>query len=198
MPVALNPSERRKVCLAGEPEVGKTSLLRRLAPQAAKTTAMPTMDATVTEWEVPVGRGPDRVEVWLTIWDVVGSPGPDELADGAYFFAAQGVLAVGDLTRPATIRALPTWIEAARRVAGSVPVVVLGNRADLPFAPGADEALTAIGQAFEAPIWRASARSGENVEAAARGLAEAIVASSSRRRPAVSELPDGRAHRRIP
>ena len=61
----------------------------------------------------------------------MGQKGFRELLQQAYFYGAQGVIAVCDSTRQETFNELDHWIESTYDVAGRIPVVVLGNKADL-------------------------------------------------------------------
>ena len=175
---------RAKVCLLGEAGVGKTSLVRRFVFDQYSDKYYPTLGAMVTKKELTVQYAESTLQVLLLVWDIMGEPSFREVVADAYFPGSQGLLAVGDLTRPPTVRSLPEWVEAAWRVTGRIPVALLGNKADLPAEPGAQEALTDIGASYDAPRWRTSARTGENVEAAfsslARTLTGALLASGPR------------------
>lgn len=165
---------KAKVCLVGEASVGKTSLVRRFVYDQFDDRYFSTIGAKVTKREMDVRLENREVRVVLTIWDIMGEPSFRELLKEAYFAGAQGILAVADLTRPHTFPALREWVDAARKVSGPVPLAVLGNKADLPAARGAEEAITEVRTALRVPFERTSAKSGENVEVAFTGLVEAI------------------------
>lgn len=170
---------KAKVALVGEASVGKSSLVRRFVFDAFDDP--PTPGATITRKEVTVRVAEQSVDVVLMINDVLGEPSLRDVLKDACFLEVQGVLAIGDLTRPGTLGPLPDWIRAARSVSGSVPVALLGNKTDLTEADGASGALCQLADTLGAPSWRTSAKTGENVESAFSGLSRAIVTEALRR-----------------
>lgn len=110
------------------------------------------------------------------IHDVMGHQSFLRLFKESYFQGVQGVLAVFDTTRLPTLLSLPRWIDAAREVVGNVPLFVLGNKADLRDRneATAERISEALGR-YECRILRSSAKTGDNVEEAFRGIAGAIL-----------------------
>ncbi len=165
---------KAKVCLVGDAAVGKSSLARRYVLDQFDDSYITTLGAKVTKKEVrlddPEGSGPLVVD--LTIWDIMGQPTFRDLLREAYFWDAQGVLAVVDLTRRDTLDHLAAWIEAVVRTVGPAPAVVAVNKADRPAdaAYGEADAVRAA-EAFGADVLLTSAKTGSNVEAAFRRLA---------------------------
>jgi len=187
----LQPMESMKarVCLVGESGVGKTSLVRRFVFNEFDDRYVQTLGAKVARKYVAIEFEGHPVHVVLTILDIMGEPEFRDLLQEAYFHEVQGVVAVAELTRPDTVRALPEWIGAARRVSGPVPVTVLGNKADLTVAEGALDAVQEVARAVHAPSWQTSSKTGKSVDAAFAGLSRAIVAEALRggeREPVVS------------
>ncbi len=174
---------KAKVCLVGDAGVGKTSLVRRYVLDQFGDQYISTLGAKVTKKELrlddPKDGGP--VLFSLTIWDIMGQPSFRDLLRDAYFGGARGILAVADLTRRETLDHLPSWIDAVVRTAGSVPVVVAANKADLvaKVAYGRPDIVRAA-DAFEADVFLTSAKTGTNVEEAFRRLASHVLAGTSR------------------
>lgn len=171
---------KSKVCLVGEAAVGKTSMVRRFVLDEFDDRYVTTLGAKVSKKEVVVDV-PDedrRVQLDMTVWDIMGEKGFRELLQDAYFQGARGILAVADLTRYSTLKELDDWVTSVFRVAGELPVVYAVNKVDLR-----DEVMILFGQkeieqhakAFAAPWMYTSAKTGENVEAAFRALGEKIV-----------------------
>src|SRR5207249_9572463 len=52
-----------------------------------------------------------QVKMDMTIWDIMGEKGFRELLKDAYFYGANGILAVADLTRRKTLDELDDWID---------------------------------------------------------------------------------------
>lgn len=158
---------KMKISLAGEAAVGKTSLIRRFVYDQFEDKYVVTLGAKVTKKslvvEDPGGRGEAHVD--LSIWDIMGEKFLRELLREAYFYGAQGILAVCDVTRAETLADLGDWKTAIEKVAGEVPIVVLANKSDLEGEAVVDEGdLRAFCEAWSAPYLFTSAKTGANVE----------------------------------
>ena len=171
-----------KVCLVGEAGVGKSSLVRRFVYNQFDERYLPTLGANISKKDLVVETPRGPVGVVLTVWDIMGAATFRDLLKDAYFPEAQGVLAVADLTRPETVTALPTWIDAVHSVSGRVPVVVLGNKSDLPAAPGAQGELDKLPEDFAVEKHITSAKTGQGVDQAFSTLAVVTVLSVDPRR----------------
>ena len=168
-----------KLTLIGEQAVGKTSLVRRFVAHSFDEKYITTLGFVVSKKTVTVDRPAGPVEADLVISDIMGKQAFLDLFGNAYFHGTQGVLAVFDVTRKETLATLGTWIMKMQDQAGSMPVVVLGNKIDLSdrrATTDADvsEALRAVGPAG---LLYTSAKTGENVEEAFLRLTRAILDS---------------------
>jgi len=167
---------KAKVCLVGEHGVGKTSLIRRYVLDEFDDRYIVTLGAKVSKREMTftlARRG--EVHMDMTVWDIMGSRGFRELLREAYFHGAQGILAACDITRYETLTDLDDWIEAVFRTVKPVPIVFAVNKVDLEdrAAFGEPQVRESAG-AFGASYFYASAKTGQNVEAAFRALGSAI------------------------
>jgi|SRR3990172_1207511 len=183
------PEELRmksKVCLVGEGAVGKTCVIRRFIHDQFEDKYISTLGAKVSKKEVSVaGNGGEEFRVDLTVWDIMGEKGFRELLKEAYFHGAQGILAVCDITRKNTLNELNDWISAVNKVTGPIPLLFLGNKADLAdSAQVSDEDLRKFAGTHKAPYYFTSARTGQNVEQAFRQLAQLIAAKNTPRQVA--------------
>src|SRR2546425_3064441 len=91
-----------KVCLAGEPMVGKTSLIRRYVLDEYEDRYIATLGTKITKKKVTVPAAPrdgQPVAVDIILWDIMGASTIRELLKEAYYHGAMGILAVADLTR---------------------------------------------------------------------------------------------------
>src|SRR5207249_6650891 len=91
---------KTKVCLVGEAAVGKTSLIRRFVQDDFDDRYITTLGAKVSKREI-VFDMPDRkrIQMDITIWDIMGEKGFRDLLKDAYFDGAREGVGVGDLMR---------------------------------------------------------------------------------------------------
>lgn len=178
---------KTKICLVGEQSVGKTSLIRRYVLNEFDDRYITTLGAKVSKKEFDLNaEGATPLRMDMTIWDIMGSKGFRELLREAYFYGAQGILAVCDITREDTLGELDAWIESVFQTVSEVPVVFAVNKVDLkPRAAFSDEQVKQATEAFDAPYYYTSAKTGENVEQAFADLSRAIVEKHTGRTVAV-------------
>lgn len=176
-----------KVCLVGEKAVGKTSLIRRYVLNLFDDHYITTIGTKVSKKEVEIVHATDRaVRVEMMIWDIMGHAGFRQLLGDAYFHGANGVLAVADLTRPATLDELGEWVSSVFDFVGPVPTVLAMNKADLVAPEHLGDETARAARAFGCPYLRTSAKTGVNIEEAFRRLA-LLVAERSLRPPQEGE-----------
>ena len=122
-----------KICLLGDRGVGKTSLVHRYVLDQFSDRYVQTLGTKVSKKEVDlfVPEQDLRVHALIQVWDIMGHQGFRELLRAAYFHGCQGILAVCDVTIEPTLGSLDAWVDGAFQVAGSVPVHLLVNKADL-------------------------------------------------------------------
>src|SRR3989449_9802409 len=164
---------KSKVCLVGEKAVGKTSLVRRFVMNMFDEQYVTTIGTRVSKKEVHISM-PDlaqSVQVDLMIWDIMGEKGFRELLKDAYFYGANGILAVADLTRRRTLDNLDDWIDGVEDVVGKVPILIAVNKSDLTANARFREIdIAAFAKAYHADFVLTSAKTGERVEDAFRRL----------------------------
>ena len=166
-----------KVVLVGDKSVGKTSLIHRYVLDEFDDRYLLTLGAKVTKKveEVQVPERALRASLELNVWDIMGQQGFRELAKEAYFHGARGILAVVDLTRKNTLDDIGDWIHAVLDVTGSVPLVLMANKHDLEsLAVLAPDEVKEAADSFGCTAFLTSAKTGENVEASFRTLADLI------------------------
>ena len=180
---------KTKVCLVGEAAVGKTSLIRRYVQDEFDDRYITTLGAKVSKRELAF-EIPDRdlrIQMDMTIWDIMGEKGFRDLLKEAFFHGAKGTIAVCDFTRYSTLKELDDWVQGVFNVVGEIPVVFAVNKVDLK-----DEVMILYGEkeiqqavrAFEAPYYYTSAKSGENVETIFRRLGAMILGKEGLPAPA--------------
>jgi len=113
-----------KVIVGGEGNVGKTSLIRQYAKGKFSEARNLTLGIDITTHQFSVGGEPLK----LAIWDIEGQAGnrPN------FYLGAQAAVLVYDVTEPASFKALPVWVERCRKYCPEAPLLIIGNKADLP------------------------------------------------------------------
>ena len=168
---------KAKICMLGDATVGKTSLVNRYVFDEFDKNADPEYGQIVTQKKVLIPfieRGMD-VEMDAEIFDIIGKIDFNNLVKDAYFFNADGFLAICDTTNEDSLNGLFDWIDEGRRVAGNIPVHILLNKADLKKNKTIrDYNLTKLCEDCESLYNYTSAKSGENVEKGFTELMEMI------------------------
>ena len=171
---------KSKICLVGEKAVGKTSLIRRYVLDMFDDQYVTTIGTRVSKKEARVFL-PERdmlVDVDMQIWDIMGEKGFRELLKEAYFYGANGILAVADLTRRKTLDDLDDWIDGVEQVVGKVPILIAVNKSDLvSSAQYGEKDVEQVAKAFDCPYILTSAKSGERVEDAFRQMGQMVTES---------------------
>jgi small GTP-binding protein len=169
---------KKKICLVGDASVGKSSLIRRFVLNLYDDYYLTTLGTKVSkkELKIPILQADTIVRLDLGIWDIMGQKSLRELLQDAYFGGANGILAVCDITRRATLEGLDEWIARVRRVAGNVPIVACMNKKDLADRSEVRPAdIESFAARFGCPYFLTSAKTGENVEEAFNRLGTLIV-----------------------
>lgn len=160
---------KSKICLVGEKAVGKTSLIRRYVLDQFDDVYIRTLGAKVTKktMRVDLAERGARVDITLSIWDVIGHIGFRQLLGDSFFEGAQGILAVTDLTRRDTLPVVARWVESVESIAGVVPILVVANKEDLKRQAEFGQAEVAqMAKVLGSSYLLTSAKTGENVEEA--------------------------------
>lgn len=171
-----------KVCFIGDAGVGKTSLIKRFVLDVFDDRYIATIGTKVTKKIVEVEDNGGQTKVMMLVWDIMGQKGFRELLREAYFFGAHGAIAVCDLTNKETLEELRYWIKALTDVAGDVPIVFAGNKADLENEAVVKEAdLQDLASKYSSKAYLTSAKTGQNVESMFKALGEAMSSKMSSR-----------------
>src|SRR6266704_4097030 len=169
---------KSKVCLVGDKAVGKTSLIRRYTINMFEEEYLTTIGTHVTKKETRVLL-PEYdllVDIDMKVWDIMGEKGFRELLEDAYFYGANGILAVADLTRRRTLDDLDDWIDSVEQVVGKVPILIAVNKADLASnARFQERDVAQFAKAYGAEFFLTSAKTGDQVEAAFARLGALVV-----------------------
>jgi small GTP-binding protein len=161
---------QKKICMLGSFAVGKTSLIRRYVESIYSDAYHTTVGVKIDKKVVRLGQQ----EVTLVLWDLYGEDEFQKMR-WSYVKGASGYLLVADGTRRATFDKALALEEDVRQAAGSLPFIFVLNKADLASSWEVDAGMESqlIDKGWE--VMRASAKTGENVEAAFRKLTEKML-----------------------
>ncbi len=167
-----------KVCLVGDVGVGKTSLIRRYVLDVFDDKYIATIGTKVTKKEIEVKdpRTGAPQKVVLLVWDIMGQPSFREVLREAYFYGAEGALAVCDVTSKESLGELRYWVKAMTATTGKIPIVFLGNKCDLRDETRVQfQDIEIFAKKHDSPAMLTSAKTGYNVEQAFTTLVEKLV-----------------------
>ncbi len=164
----------RKVLLVGEATVGKTSLATFYLQRAFDPRRRMTIGVDIHICPVEV----EGMAVRLVVWDVGGQRRFAALRDLFYRGAAAGAL-VFDLSNRLSFYQLLRWWQELRSHLGSIPVLLVGNKADLPREISRLEA-ESLARAWGTPYFETSCVTGVGVLEFFRALAAAALQGTSR------------------
>ncbi len=121
-----------KICLLGDGEVGKTSLLNRYLGKGFTSEYLPTLGSNFLSKQVTIETKFGPKDIRFQIWDLAGQP-PFTLIRRIYYQGAAGACLVFDLTRASSLNNLERWLdEFLKNNKSSKPsFIVLGNKMDL-------------------------------------------------------------------
>jgi len=164
----------KKICILGDPAVGKTSLVGRFVLEQFGEEYISTIGARVCEKQVRLDEKEGGLTVQLVIWDIAGQSQFTSVTPG-FYRGAEGALMVCDPTRRETSRNLFSWDRRFRETAAAHNVIVLFNKSDLSakWEVSREEA-ESVARELKCPCLFTSARTGENVEEAFSSLARKI------------------------
>ena len=117
-----------KVIVAGAGGVGKTALIQRYVTDTFVEDHKMTIGAQFSVKDVVLDNG-DSVRMQL--WDFAGEQRFRFLL-GDYCRGASGAFICYDVSDYATFEEIPEWLKIIRSNAGMVPIILVGNKYDLP------------------------------------------------------------------
>lgn len=158
-----------KLVLLGESAVGKSSLVSRFSKNKFDEFRESTIGAAFLTQSV---RLDNDTTVKFEIWDTAGQERYKSLAP-MYYRNANAAVVVFDLTSPSSLGRAKSWIkELQLQASEQIVIALVGNKLDLDNRQVPRE--TAESYATEAGLlyFEASAKTGENVNAIFKALAE--------------------------
>lgn len=119
-------THRAKVVVVGDAAVGKTSLIVRYVKGVFNPSYIITLGVNFFIQDINIGDNTLR----LQIWDTAGQErfGP---VRQKYYKGARGAVVVFDLARSESFDRLDFWVKEVKQACGDIPIVFVGNKADL-------------------------------------------------------------------
>jgi small GTP-binding protein len=168
---AKGPKYAFKLLLVGEPEVGKTSLIKRYVDDFFKEGYQITLGVDFLSKTVTIRD----TEVSFQIWDVAGQSGFTDFRH-LYLKKAHGVFLVFDLTRPdQTYVKLDRWCADVKEQSPTAKIIVIGNKEDIAegYLPSKKDEILDRFDAKE--LFTTSAKTGAKVQEAFELMGELIL-----------------------
>ncbi len=157
---------QKKICLLGDPAVGKSSLIRRFVKDTFDEDYVSTIGTNVVSKLVNLyfPETGDSTSIKLLIWDIAGQKNISDI-HASYYNGVEGGLIVCDITRKETLTNLPDWIYQFGKLTDNAPFVILVNKSDLVYMKNFDAAeAQRIAESYNMDYFLTSAKTGDGVE----------------------------------
>lgn len=154
-----------KVVVAGDGNVGKTSLIRRFCEGRFEASRVATIgvDFQTQTVDLPTGK------VKLSIWDMAGQD-RFQVVRAGFYRGSRAAALVYDVTQLESLEHLSRWRDEILQAVPQQRFIVIANKTDLPPAAGTEKA-EALAASIDALYIPTSALSGEGVAAMFEALA---------------------------
>lgn len=120
----------KKICLLGDFNVGKTSLVRRFVEDKFSDQYLSTVGVKISRKSLNVRTELDIRQVNLLVWDLEGNTKFKSITP-SYLKGASGSIIVADLTRTDTLNNLKQHIKLFLEVNPKGTIIIALNKADL-------------------------------------------------------------------
>lgn len=168
----VEPSYIIKICLLGEANVGKTSLVYRFIENKFRENYKSTLGVNLLKKDLTFQEYGD---VSAQIWDLGGQESFRNLRK-LYLEGANGALLVYDCTQTKSFEKLQDWIQDFRNARGNEPVLLIGNKVDLDNNIKVSESeAKEFAKNYSLKFIETSAKTGSNVEEAFIGIIKSIL-----------------------
>lgn len=153
----------KKVCLLGDKQVGKTSLVRRLVYQRFDERYLSTLGVHVARSSLSLPTA-SAAELILILWDAAGEDDIEQM-QGGFLRGAAGAVLVCDLTRPSTLAAIGPYASRLRSFSPGAQLIIAANKRDAPGQQLARAQIEEFAGLLHAPFYLTSAKTGGDVHA---------------------------------
>jgi len=161
-----------KICLLGEANVGKTSLVYRFIENKFRDDYKSTLGVNLLKKELDVG---EFKKVSAQIWDLGGQESFKSVRK-LYLEGANGALVIYDTTQRKSFDKLDEWVQSFRQSRKEEPILLIGNKVDLDDKLKITEKeCREFATKNNMDFLLTSAKTGNNVEIAFRNLIKKIL-----------------------
>ena len=176
---------QKKICLLGDPAVGKTSLIRRFVEDTFDDNYVSTIGTNVLSKLVNLyfPETGETTRIKLLIWDIAGQS-KFHLMRQNFYNGAKGLLLVFSLADQDSFDNIIQWYEDVRLCEGEgLSALLLGNKADLvDKRKVSQEEIDKLSKTLNLEYMEVSALTGQNINEAFQKLAENILATKETNR----------------
>ena len=163
----------KKVCLLGDPSVGKTSLIKKFVYDKFEGKYLSTLGTNITQKIIEFPE--HNIKLILMIWDLMGQKEYDQIITTAYR-GASGALIVCDSTKKESFKHLNWWMSSLFNITDQIPIVFLTNKNDLQDQIAiTPQDIAEQSMLYNAPFLATSAKTGENVEKAFQMISKLMI-----------------------
>ncbi len=153
-------SYRFKVIIAGDECVGKTACIRRFVDSKFSESYKQTLGFEVSIKVITINQNP----VILSIFDVAGQKSYQKIRAN-YYTGANGYCLLFDQTNYNTFNHLEEWFREIRAVSPSSPILLIGNKNDVPQKQVTSEDVSLALKKYGIPAFiKTSAKTGEGIQ----------------------------------
>lgn len=171
----------KKICLVGDFNVGKTSLIRRFVDRQFSDQYLSTVGVKISRKIVELEAVAEKknLSVQLLIWDLEGSTKFKAIAP-TYLQGSKGAIIVGDLTRPETFEHIQDHIQSFSSINPKGQIVIALNKFDLVDQAKLEKLIASYKPSSQqvTAIYRTSAKTGKDVDAIFQTLTAKIMETS--------------------
>ncbi len=164
----------KKICVIGDPGVGKTSLISRFVLDMFDESYLHTIGAKVAKKDLTLSFGEEECTITMMLWDIAGQR-TFSFVQPTFYRNSDAAFFVCDLTRKDTLDSIDSWIETFWKVNPQVPVTMLVNKKDLiDRSKFTIEDVKKKASKYKLKYFTTSAKTGDSVDTAFLDMAKSI------------------------
>jgi small GTP-binding protein len=163
-----------KVIAVGDGAVGKTSITLRFSTGTFRDSYIMTIGVDFAVKTIDVGTSEGAKKIKLQIWDTGGQERFSYVRP-LYYKGAMGGLVVFDVTQVESFQNIPKWFEEVKKNRGNIPLILVGNKVDLPDRKINGEQAKELAKKNGVQYLETSAKTGESIERIFLELSKSMV-----------------------